>query len=135
MGVPKPKLVLRVGVTGHLPDKFPAPAQAKVRGTLAALFREAAKAATTLRDDEKEFFSDEMPEIRIVSALAEGADRVVADAGLEAGFTLHTILPFPLHVYETDFQTADSNREFHRLLSRAGARLVLPGAKTADDPA
>jgi len=135
MGVPKPKLVLRVGVTGHLPDKFPAPAQAKVRGTLAALFREVAKAAAALRDAETAFFSVEPPEIRIVSALAEGADRVVADAGLEAGFTLHAILPFPQHVYESDFKTAESKTEFQRLLSRARARLVLPGAKSADDTA
>lgn len=135
MGVPKPKLVLRIGVTGHLPDKFAPPAQAKVSDTLAALFREAVMAAATLHDAEKEFFSDERPEIRIVSALAEGADRVVADAGLDAGFTLHAILPFPLHVYESDFKTAHSKREFHDLLSQARARLILPGAKSAYDPA
>jgi hypothetical protein len=135
MGVPKPKLVLRIGVTGHLPDKFKAPAQAKVREALTSLFREAAKAAAILRKAEAEFFSDERPEIRIVSALAEGADRVVADAGLDAGFTLHAIFPFPLHVYESDFKTADSKREFHDLLSQARARLILPGAKSADDPA
>ena len=135
MGVPKPKLVLRIGVTGHLPDKFAAPAQDKVRDTLGVLFREAAQATKTLRDAEKKFFSDAEPEIRIVSALAEGADQVVADAGLKAGFTLHAILPFPLHVYEGDFKTADSKKDFHDLLSQACARLILPGAKSADDPA
>src|ERR1700743_749963 len=135
MGVPKPKLVLRIGVTGHLPDKFAAPAQAKVAERLGPLFRETAKAAAILHGAEKGFFSDARPEIRIVSALAEGADRVVADAGLKAGFTLHAILPFPQHVYESDFKTADSKKEFHDLLSQTRACLILPGAKSADDPA
>ncbi len=55
----------------------------------------------------------------LVSALAEGADRVAADVALELGFDLWCVLPTAVEVYEKDFQTEVSLAEFRRLKSAA----------------
>jgi hypothetical protein len=56
----------------------------------------------------------------VVSALAEGADRLVARRGLlRSGVGLHAVLPLPVADYETDFATDASRAEFHDLLARA----------------
>ena len=53
----------------------------------------------------------------IYTALAEGADRIVADAVLEIDQAImKVVLPLVEEEYEEDFQTADSLSEFHRLL-------------------
>jgi hypothetical protein len=56
----------------------------------------------------------------VVSALAEGADRLVVDECLRRpGSTLEAILPLPIEEYEQDFATPDSRQEFTGLLSAA----------------
>src|SRR5262245_12727605 len=55
----------------------------------------------------------------IASSLAEGADRLAAEAALDMGFELFCPLPFEAAEYEKDFQGAASVEEFRRLLSRA----------------
>ena len=45
-------------------------------------------------------------------SLAEGADRIVAQAGLSAGFALSAILPFGRGVYCDDFKSEASRAEF-----------------------
>lgn len=62
---------------------------------------------------------------RIVSALAEGADRVVAAAALDAGASLDAVLPLDLDDYATDFATAASLAEFRGLLERAASVSVV----------
>ena len=72
------------------------------------------------------------PALHIISPLARGADRLVAQAGLDLGYTLHVPMPFPQIDYETDFKGAEVPYEppltaaqdlaqFHDLLARAGA--------------
>ena len=56
----------------------------------------------------------------VVSALAEGADRLVAEQVLaEQGSRLEVALPLPAEDYLDDFQQGDSKREFRGLLERA----------------
>jgi hypothetical protein len=58
--------------------------------------------------------------LTVVSALAEGADRLVVHECLRRpGATLVAILPLPIAEYETDFETSDSQREFSELLEVA----------------
>jgi hypothetical protein len=71
------------------------------------------------------------PNLGLVSALAEGADRLVADIALAQGCKLHCILPFPAAEYERDFASPDSVVEFRRLLARACHRRELPGDPAA----
>ncbi|MDR5728886.1 MAG: DUF4231 domain-containing protein [Terriglobia bacterium] len=134
MGPPKPRLVLRIGVTGHRPKNFAEDAQLAVRKTLNNLFGEMAESAAKLYKLESEFFDSAPPQFRIVSALAEGADSVVAEAGLQAGFALDVVLPFTADVYEADFKTSTSKERFRELLACARARFILPGKRNEQDP-
>ena len=63
----------------------------------------------------------------VVSALAEGADRLVAEAVLRRpGARLEAVLPFARADYLEDFTTAGSKNEFLRLLARADLITELP---------
>ena len=55
----------------------------------------------------------------VVSALAEGADRVVAAAALEAGAGLDVVLPLDVDEYASDFAAPGSRAEFESLIQRA----------------
>ena len=56
----------------------------------------------------------------VLSALAEGADRLVARVAMkELSAELIAVLPMPQKEYEQDFQTEESKAEFRALLSRA----------------
>lgn len=57
--------------------------------------------------------------IKLLSGLAEGADRVAAYAALEAGLELVAVLPMPEASYLEDFVSEESKAEFHRLLALA----------------
>jgi hypothetical protein len=66
-------------------------------------------------------------EFVIVSSLADGSDRIVAEAGLAAGFSLEAVLPFGRAEYARDFTTSGSREEFEKLLVRASAVFELDG--------
>jgi hypothetical protein len=111
---------LRIGVSGHrvppkLPEESEAPLRALVDRTLAAIAATARKANTASA-------------LVIVSSLAEGSDRIVAAAGLAAGFALQAVLPFEKAEYERDFETPMSRSEFEELLGRACDVFELDGA-------
>lgn len=61
------------------------------------------------------------PELPLVvlSALAEGGDRLVAEVALEFDARLVVPLPLPLSMYRDDFATDDSKAQFEALLARA----------------
>lgn len=69
--------------------------------------------------------------IVLLSSLAEGADRLVAEAALESGAELYVVLPMKAEVYEQDFASAKSVEQFHRLLARSSGALIV-GAPEAD---
>ncbi len=117
---------IRVGVTGHrtLPDAesvrqivhdslrnwtptlFPVSAQGRVHRVLA-------KGHTPLA-------------YTILSPLAEGADRVVANAVLELPDSqLEAVLPLPIDEYKKDFSGDGSLAEFDSLLARSAQPLCL----------
>jgi hypothetical protein len=63
----------------------------------------------------------------VVSALAEGADRLVAQRLLaRRGSGLVAVLPLPREDYARDFVTSDSRAEFEKLLARADEVTELP---------
>ena len=70
---------------------------------------------------------------RLLSPLAEGADRLVAHLALEEGWELVSILPFARRDYERDFLTSDSRREFSRLLAKARDVRELGGVRQGPD--
>jgi hypothetical protein len=61
--------------------------------------------------------------LRVISALAEGADRLVAEVALESGCELIAALPLEAGEYERDFP--DSIAEFRALLARIPSQQVF----------
>jgi hypothetical protein len=124
-----PSIRLRVGVSGHrLPPKLPAEAEAPLR---ARLDRILAAIMEVTRSQEGEFpwsrADSAKSEFVLVSSLAEGADRLAAEAGLAAGYSLEAVLPFARAEYSLDFATPDSRSTFEQLLGRASAVFELDG--------
>jgi hypothetical protein len=67
----------------------------------------------------------------VLSTLAEGADRLVAEVALDLELDLIVPLPMSREVYATDFSTAASREEFDHLLQRARYWFELPIMKGA----
>jgi hypothetical protein len=127
-----PRVRLRVGITGHrgppkLPTESVAPIRAALDRILAVIVKEARKAQTAYGACAPAQGAAATAEFVVVSSVAEGADRLVADAGLAAGFTLEAVLPFPRKDYAGDFKTEDSQAAYESLLRRASAVFELDG--------
>lgn len=116
---------MRIGVTGHRPNRLRIGedrAKAHLHAVLEAL-RDAARAQGRTE-----------PPIA-VSALAEGADRLFAEAALELGFVLEAHLPLRSADYETTFADADTTVAYRSLLARARRVTELPGSLDDTDAA
>jgi hypothetical protein len=134
---------LRVGVSGHrAPPKLPAQSEDPLRNTIDRLLSvivdtvcQVENAGAVWPGDERvpdnerqpSFFRERVTGLAIVSSLAEGSDRIVADAGLAAGFELEVILPFGRAEYAVDFETLASRARFEHLLARASTVFEPPG--------
>jgi hypothetical protein len=111
---------LRIGVSGHrVPPKLPEESEAPVRTLIDRILAAIADTGGT---------ANTASALVIVSSLAEGSDRIVAAAGLAAGFALQVVLPFKRAEYAQDFETQASRREFEELLARASDVFELDGA-------
>ena len=102
---------LVVAVTGHR-DLLPAELPAIRRGVRALILE--------LRDA----YPDRA--ITLMSALAEGADRLVAEEALDIGIPLVAVLPMPREHYVQDFAAPGSPEEFDRLCDAAADVFGLP---------
>ena len=83
---------------------------------------------TTHREQVRELFAQlrrryPSTPLRVVTALAEGADRLVAEVALEEGHELLVPLPLEQTDYERDFP--QSTAEFHSLLGRVPPEQVF----------
>jgi hypothetical protein len=65
----------------------------------------------------------------VISSLAEGADQMVAEVGLELGFDLWCPLPFPQDAYERDFTDPKVLAKFRNLLGRASTVEEILGSR------
>ena len=71
--------------------------------------------------------------LRLISALAEGGDQLVAEEALALGIELMVPLPMPQAEYERDFADAQVLARFRRLLAQAQVRVLpLAAGNTAD---
>ena len=105
----------RIGVTGHRELDDPDGLRAAVRKALRGLIELLPVAPTAGLTPV------------VVSALAEGADRLVAEEILaDPEARLEVALPLPLLDYEEDFKTEASKEEFRRLLARASVKWTAP---------
>lgn len=105
---------LNIGVTGHRLNRISQRQLDRLTPQVRPLLAEIAAAAHT-------------PALALLSGLAEGADRHVAQLALEGGYALHAVLPFARETYLHDFAGAASRAQFGELLARAQRIVELPG--------
>lgn len=63
--------------------------------------------------------------VMVLSSLADGADRIVAEEAVKLGMPLSVVLPMPRALYEEDF-TAESKDQFDQLCAVAAEVFELP---------
>ena len=127
--VPRPPLVLSVGVVGHRSNRLPEGARTTVAIRIGeVLTLVAAEVEKARRRYASVFVGD--PILRLVSGMAEGADQMAAESAFERGYTVAAVLPFDAETYETDFADAEAQQSFRALLARAGMILALPGQRS-----
>jgi len=116
-----PAPVLRLGVTGHRRLTNPDGVAAAVR---TALHREILQAAGL----------SALPAVRILTCLAEGADRLVARVALEEpAAALSAVLPIPPADYAEEFNSPASRQEFEELLRRDPEPICLHPRPLAEE--
>ena len=85
----------------------------------------------TIRQQVRSFFRELQARhgersLRVMTALAEGADRLVAEEAVALGLELVVPVPMPRGDYAADFRDQSSAAEFERLASRAAEVFELP---------
>jgi hypothetical protein len=127
---PAPRIRLRLGVSGHrVPPKLPRESEPPLRAAVDRILSAIVESARTAENDFGGARSaNAKSEFVVVSSLAEGSDRIVAEAGLAAGYTLEAVLPFGRAEYARDFATPQSQTAFERLLAASTAVFELDGA-------
>lgn len=120
---PPPSLGFSIGITGHRTERIvdPVAVRSRIDEVLA-----------TIQNALDQTLGSQLYEagrhpLRLVSALAEGTDRIAAEAALAMGERLEVVLPFRPAEYEKDFETRESREEFRDLMQRASSVLVLDG--------
>lgn len=117
---PKPPVIFRVGFTGHRPERLPGVAewpaiQEKLKNILleiALLAKDTVRAECDVH-------------LRLLSQLAEGSDRLAAQAAWDAGFQVDAILPFPVEKYREDFKEEKSREQFDEMRRKCRSKLIL----------
>jgi len=138
---PRPRATIRVGAIGH--RNIDGAVREKIVITvkdILSLIRRSAEGALK-QPHVREQFADGL-DLVVVSPLAEGADRLIAHAGLEQNYLLGAILPFAVPDYEATFDLGDRLKaiaDFRALLEAAALPegygiLVLDADATAGSP-
>ncbi len=117
----EPRLSLTIGVTGHRLARLEAAQLPEITAAIDTVL-DAIGAATRFAEPSA---------LRLVNALADGADSLVADAALARGWTLDAVLPFAADDYAADF-TGAAQTAYRAHLAAARARFELPGARTSE---
>ena len=120
---PPPSLGFSVGIVGHRTDRIVSKDGVRKRiDEVLTRVQDSLDHITT-----GQFFKAGRHPIRLVSALAEGADRIAAESALDQGQSLEVILPFEAEEYERDFSEPEVIEEFRDLLGKASSVVVLDG--------
>jgi len=111
---------ITVGVTGHRPNRL--------RSDEVCVAVHLRHVLEALRDGARARGAGE-PLIAL-SSLAEGSDRLFAEAAMALDCELHVLLPFKSADYETTFDDAATTSVYRLLLARAAQVIELPGSLT-----
>src|SRR5215510_13037066 len=102
---PKPRLTLRVGITGHRPNKLTSAVIARVQTQLPDIFAAIERTAASIRAQSASIFADDPALFRMISGFAEGVDQIAVAASPD-GWRIEAILPFLRWEYLKDFATS-----------------------------
>jgi hypothetical protein len=143
---PKPRLTLRVGITGHRPNKLPQEALPRIDRQLREVIAAIETVTAGICDDNKAVYSDAPApgpdgdnrryRIRMISGFAEGADQM-AVAACPNHWTIEAVLPFPKAEYLKDFARSaagderDVTAQFEASLKRAAVVTEIPTPRSA----
>jgi hypothetical protein len=114
---PKQGMPLYIGITGH-----------RTLGDV-----DAKRASSTIAN-ELSLLKERYPNtpLILVSALAEGADRIAVEVALGKGIPYCVVLPTSAENYQQDFSTASSRSEFQAYLQQATAVINASQARGED---
>lgn len=132
---PRPRCVLNVGVTGHRVNRLTEELEPAARKRVAEVLALIRQTVGEVHLKGASWFNGDRPELRLISAIAEGADRLCADVGLELGYRLDCPLPFEASAYAEDFTEPGSRSLFEALIARADRVLELPGERANPEAA
>jgi hypothetical protein len=128
-----PRIAFRLGITGtrNLPEAM----RAQLRPRLETLFDTVAATAQAARNDTAIHDTTAPPLLRLITPLAEGADRLVAEVAQAKGWRIEVVLPFAAETYREDFATPATpgvsaeacTAEFDTLLAAAAQVTTLDG--------
>jgi hypothetical protein len=126
--------LLCVGITGHrdIASRY-CNQIATIRHNLSASFSAIREYAFTAAESVNKI----PPRLRLISPLADGADRLAAELARELGYRLSAALPFPQAEYELDF-SAEGRAEFRHFLALAKGEdgaIELSGSRNDADAA
>lgn len=122
---------VHVGITGHrvLPSEAQERIIRQVREVLAAVQQETRKLLVQKRATLPQGCLRGEPHFRLLTPLAEGADRLAARQALALGYSLQCPLPFSRAFYEGTFTSDDAEHtEFRELLGKAESVLEIAGS-------
>jgi len=130
----RPRLELAVGITGHRASNLAGVDLRALGAEVSKILSQLSTSLNAVGQLHRADFDPAPPRLRLLSALADGADSLVAEAALAAGWRVDACLPFPREDYAKDFEAGPSLQTYIDLLSSAGAVMELPGAR-ADEVA
>jgi hypothetical protein len=128
---PKPRFTVRVGITGHRPNKLNGPIVGTIARQLIQVFKGIEEAATDLWKANAAFYTADVPQFRLLSNFAEGTDQLAVSTCPNA-WLVEAILPFPKDEYLTDFsksasgENRDVRKDFLASLQKAASVTELP---------
>lgn len=130
---PRPGCAFRVAAIGHRWDRLAIGDADIVRNQFRSILDDIAGTVDEMAAAPESGFAPAPVSLTLFSALAEGTDRLAAEAALqtEDRWGLHALAPFDLPHYERDFETPSSAprsvEHFRTLWHAAAARTVLDG--------
>jgi hypothetical protein len=125
---------IRIGVTGHRRLEDPAAMQSLVKMAIDTEIPRLFPPDSRATIDRVRELGVTPISYRVVTALAEGADRVVARVALEfRGARLDAVLPMTAEDYLEDFEGEESKREFRELLALCRRPVMLRSRNIRDE--
>lgn len=134
------RLTVNVGVTGHRKSRLPNEGKdGCLDEVIRSILEHIKKTTEHLHREGRGLFArfdhDEAPRLRVISALAEGVDRMAAERGLELGYELQCPLPNRCEVYKKSFEYPEDTPQFCKLLAQATSIFEIDGSNSESSQA